>query len=357
MRAVAVLMLVACSAPAPLPELASAERAERNGQTDVALAQYRAAQQTCTGIKGERRRREICGQALLGEADLLADHGRTDEAIAAYQAIPDRAGGDPPPSAEGLCRAGTLALERALARTPPDDAGVRAAWALLWRTITEYPDEAFAADAVELLLKDGRARDAKALFAEYGKLVGGLNETKVADNLLWAMADLAEHELGDKAAARALYDRIDEDHPDSGLRDDAWWRAANLSRQLGDPQGAVKRLRTFLATREVAFGAGSYFSVWLDDSQLLLGVILRDDLHDYAGAAAAFRQLPKDYPASILRDDALMELADTLAKAGDKAGACTTLGQLAKDWPDSKFELADGRAPALAQELACPTPR
>src|SRR5262249_5841524 len=161
------------------------------------------------------------------------------EAIAAYASIPDRAGGDPPPSAQGLYRAGQLALERAEAKTPPDDAGVRAAWALLWRTVTEYPDEAFAADAVELLLRDGRSRDPKALFPEYSKLVGGLNDTKVADNLLWSMADLAEHELGDKAAARALYDRIDEDHPDSGLRDDSWWRAANLSRQLGDPQGAV----------------------------------------------------------------------------------------------------------------------
>jgi hypothetical protein len=32
--------------------------------------------------------------------------------------------------------------------------------------------------------------------------------------------------------------------------------------------------RNELATREVAFGAGSYFSIWLDDAQLELGKIL-----------------------------------------------------------------------------------
>jgi tetratricopeptide (TPR) repeat protein len=350
-RALALLALAACSAPAPLPELANAERAEREGHTDVALAQYRAAERTCTGIKGERRRREICGQALLGEASLLADSGRTDEAIHAFARIPERTGGDPPPSAQGLYRAGQLALEAAEAKTPPDDREIVAAWDLLWHTITDYPDEAFAGDAVELLLRDGRGRDARALFQQFSKLDGALEATQVADNLLWAMADLAEHELADPAAARALYDRIDEDHKDSGLRDDAWWRAANLSRAMHDPQGAVTRLRALLRTREVAFGAGSYFSIWLDDAQLLLGQILRDDLHDPAGAAAAFRQLGKDYPDSILRDDAQIELAETLAAMGDTKGSCDALAALGRQWPDSKF-LAD-RAPALAAKEGC----
>ncbi|HEY5944161.1 MAG TPA: tetratricopeptide repeat protein, partial [Kofleriaceae bacterium] len=76
---------------------------------------------------------------------------------------------------------------------------------------------------------------------------------------------------------------------------------------------------------------------WLDDAQLELGKVLRDDLHDLPGAAAAFRKLPKDYPASILKDDALYELAVTLEQAGDHAGACTTLDALARQSPDSKY--------------------
>jgi TolA-binding protein len=99
----------------------------------------------------------------------------------------------------------------------------------------------------------------------------------------------------------------------------------------------VTRLRGLLATREVALGAGSYFSIWLDDAQLLLGVVLRDDLHDLRGAAAAFERLPKDYPASILRDDALFELAVTRKQAGDQTGACNAIAKLVKLEPDSKY--------------------
>jgi tetratricopeptide (TPR) repeat protein len=169
------------------------------------------------------------------------------------------------------------------------------------------------------------------------KLLTALAETQVADNLLWSLADLEAHELARPEAARALYDRIPADYPDSGLRDDARWSAAQLSEQLGDPKGAVERLRALLATREVAIGPGSYFSIWLDDAQLELGKVLRDALGDLPGAAAAFRRLPRDYPASILRDDALYELAVTLAKSGDGAARCRAVADLVKLAPDSKY--------------------
>ncbi|HEY0989680.1 MAG TPA: tetratricopeptide repeat protein, partial [Kofleriaceae bacterium] len=167
-----------------------------------------------------------------------------------------------------------------------------------------------------------------------------------ADNLLWSLADLAEHELDNAPAARAYYDRIPVDTPGSGMRDDARWHGARISRALHDPQGAVTRLRALLATREVALLAGSYFSIWLDDAQLELGKILRDDLHDLPGAVAAFRRLPLDYPASILRDDALYELAVTLERMRDHAAACATLARLATQFADSKY-IARGR------ELGC----
>ncbi|MCE9579519.1 MAG: hypothetical protein K8W52_40735, partial [Deltaproteobacteria bacterium] len=171
-RAVAFGVLAsACSAPAPLPELAAAERQARAGDVDQALASYRAAQVSCTGIRIARRRREACGQALVGEAELLVDAGRVDEAITAYAAIPDKVDHDPPPSATGLFRAGVLRLARAEATTPPDAAEEKAAWTLLWQVVTDYPDEAFAGDAVERLLHDGLDRDARALFAQFSSVM------------------------------------------------------------------------------------------------------------------------------------------------------------------------------------------
>ncbi len=203
--------------------------------------------------------------------------------------------------------------------------------------ITEWPDEAPAGDALTTLVTDGRGRDARALADQIAKLLTSLAETGVADNLIWALADLYENELANPSGARSLYDRIPTEYPKSGMRDDARWHAARLSREIKDPKGAAQRLRALLATREVAVGAGSYFSIWLDDAQLELGKVLRDDLQEYPGAAAAFRQLPKHYPASILKDDALYELAVTLERAGDHDGACRTLVELAKLSPESKY--------------------
>jgi hypothetical protein len=330
--------IAACSAPATLSELRLAEQRADAGDVEGAIAAYRAAQGTCRALKPARRAQAACGEALLGEAEVLEHAGRTQPAITTYLAIPARAGDDAATAATAVYRAGTLLL-RAQQITP--------AWTALWRVVTDFPDEPIASDALRTLLTDGRRRDPRALADEIGRILTALAETQVADNLLWSLADLSEHELANPEAARALYDRIPLDTPASGLRDDARWHAARLSRQLRDPAGAATRLRALLATREVAFGAGSYFSIWLDDAQLELGRVLRDDLNDLAGAAAAFRRLPEHYPASILRDDARYELAVTLARAGDLRGACATVAKLAASFPDSKYV-------ARARELGCP---
>jgi TolA-binding protein len=329
-----LVFVIGCSAPATLSELTTADHRAEAGDVDGAVAAYRAAQTTCKRLRPARRATEACHDALLGEGEVLERSGRKDQAIAVYLAVPGKTD-DPVTASTATYRVGGLLLE---AGKTVD------AWTALWKVVTDWPDEPVAADALQSLVVDGRGRNARALADQIGNLITPLAETQIADNLVWSLADLQEHELGNPTAARALYDRIPADYPSSGLRDDARWKAANLSRQLADPKGAVTRLRALLATREVSLGMGSYFSVWLDDAQLLLGQILRDDIHDLPGAAAAFRQLPKDYPDSILRDDALYELAVTLAASGDAAGACTAMADLKKLEPDSKY---------LAKESPC----
>jgi len=317
-----------CSAPATLSELDVAEARADAGDVDGAVAAYRAAQGKCGALKPERRAKAACREALLGEGEAYERGGRAQVAIETYLAVPAKATDDGQTAAIATYRAGELLLK---------GGKVVEAWTALWKVVTDWPDEPTAGDALRELCADGRARDARALADQMAKLLTPLAETQVGDNLVWALADVTEHELQNPAAARAYYDRIPVDYPGSGMRDDARWHAARLSRALGDPQGAATRLRALLATREVAIGAGSYFSIWLDDAQLELGKVLRDDLQDLAGAAAAFRRLPKDYPASILKDDALYELAVTLEKAGDHAGACAAVAKLAKEHADSKY--------------------
>ena len=319
-----------------MSELTTAHQREDAGDIEGALVAFRAAQTKCGSLTPPRRARAACAEALLGEAEVLEHAGRTKEATDVYLAVPAKAPDDTATASIATLRAGEMLLR--VGET-------EAAWTALWKCVTEWPDEASAGDALRALVEDGRRRDARALSDQLGKVLTSLAETQVADNVIWSLADLAEHELARPEAARAFYDRIPVDHPTSGMRDDARWHGARLSRVLGDPKGAATRLRGLLATREVAFGAGSYFSIWLDDAQLELGKVLRDDLGDMAGAIAAFEKLPKDYPASILKDDALWELAVTHARAKD-GKACETVAKLAKQSPDSKYV-------KRSQELGC----
>jgi len=344
-----------CSAPATLRELQAGEQAERSGHHDVALQQYRAAQQTCRSLTPKRRRDIACAQATLNEAELLDQDGDRAAAIIAYRKIAESAAAasldDPsafPPPGEsdaGLWARAGYRLGALLLETK-DAAAAYTAW---WRVVTALPNEPTAGDALTALVRDARVRNAGELASHLADLLTPLAETAIADNLLWWLADLAEHERNDATLARSYYDRIYQDHPQSGMRDDSRWHAARLSRGLGDAAGAAQRLRGLLATREVAVGTGSYFSVWLDNAQLELGRVLRDDLHQPAAAADAFAQLLKDYPASILRDDALFELAvtqSTVADAATQRRGCAAWARLQHDFPDSKYLQRKSEVPA-----------
>ncbi len=82
-----------------------------------------------------------------------------------------------------------------------------------------------------------------------------------------------------------------------------------------------------------------------------MGRIYLDDVHDPERASAAFALLADDYPESVLRDDALFELARARLAAHDHDGACRALARLLRQFPDGNMART---ARARAQELACP---
>jgi hypothetical protein len=339
------LALASCSGPATLVSLQQAEVAERKGQHPQALALYRQAQVDCKQLSPKRRRDLACAQALLGEAELEDNAGNSEAAIIAYQAIAlrdtesksfteqgDRRAIDDEP-ADGLrARASYRLGALHLAAERPAEA-----YRTWWWAIANLPNEGACSDILASLVRDARVRNPDELMQQLEALLTPLAETGIADNLLWWLADLAEQHKQDKALARSYYDRIYTDHATSGLRDDSRWRAAQLSIQLDDHNGAITRLRGLLATREVALGPGSYFSIWLDDGLLLLGQLLRDKANDLNGAIAAFTQLPIDYPASILRDDALYQLALTQRMSNATKDSCASVKRMNKQFADSKW--------------------
>lgn len=332
----------ACSAPAQISELRNAEAHERAGRHDEALGAYLRAQERCHTIDSPRMRKQSCTAAHLQYAELLVTLKREREAIDAYRDA-EVALAKQGPAAAQACYA-TAEIYASLGE-------VEKSYEFFWRTVTNYPNEGFAADAMKRILRDGRRRAPKQLRAELQELSASLSHTHVSDNILEALAQLEEVEFESPKTALHYYDMLVRAHPESGFFDDALWHGARLSRALGDGAGAATRLRKLLSTRVVALGAGSYFSIWLDDALLELGLVLRDDLQDYDGAIKAFARMPSDYPDSILRDDALFERAATKAKAGLTKQACKDLSKLLQKYPESKYELE--KAPKLRTELGC----
>lgn len=338
------LVSAACSAPATDANLRAGERAEGANDPQRAVASYERFLAQCTAdedlsVTGQQQ----CSSAYLARAELLEHMGQKSAAAKAYLDAPSVLPWDRAAASAGVYRAGRIYLE-----TGHPVKG----YELLWLTVTNYPDQGFARDALKTVVRDGRKRNARELYRVLGSLLQPLADSELADNLLFAMAELAETEFADLDAAMAHYDKLAADYPRSHMRDDALWHGARMARRLGEGRGAVTRLRKLAATREVASFTGSYFSVWLDNGQLELGRILRDDLGDHGEAVRAFRELPKLYPDSILIDDSVWELAVTYQAMDDRPRACETLTRLLTRWPDSKYGLH--RAPDLQRQLDCP---
>jgi tetratricopeptide (TPR) repeat protein len=333
---------LACSAPAPPPDLARAETHERSGRDEQALASYEAAVLSCGRERDPERRRKWCVAAMLGRAAALERLGRRPQAVEAYLVIPTAGLQAPEAEAQALVSAARLRFEQG------DERG---AYALTWRVLGEYPDTSYADEALRRVVRDGRARDPKELARVLWGLYRRLGQTAVGDNLLAVLAELGERELARPDEAQRSWDLLVEAHPKSPLWDDAVWHAARLAAAAGDFAGAERRWRLLLARRESSFLVGSYNSVWMDDAQLALGVALRDRLDRPRDAAAELERLPQHFPDSVLLDDALYELAVTRVALGENERACRILTDLARRHPDSKYRLE--RAPALAARAGC----
>jgi tetratricopeptide (TPR) repeat protein len=334
--AVATLLLYACSG-APLPADFARAQSMESTDPDRARVLYQAIDVRC---RSERLAHDDCALTAVRLAELHESARRWPEARETWlraAATTTR----PATAARALQRAADLAHVEL-----HDDA---AAGALAWRVVESYPEEIAADDALKLAIRIDEPRDWQALAARLAALYPRVVRFDIGDNVLYERGLLlARHGRG--AEAVAIFDSLADTYAHSGLRDDGLWRAAELLRASGDAEGALRRLRRILASRKDAIITGSYNYLQLDDAQLLVGRIYLDDLHDPARAAEAFALLADDYPESVLRDDALYDLARARTLEHDKPGACKALARLCKQFPDGNRVRA---ARALMQELAC----
>jgi hypothetical protein len=348
-RASFVLALVCagCS-PAVLPtEMEAAYAREAAHDPQGALTVYKMVRADCERPGAPRRPHDDCALAVVREAQLEENLQRWRDAYETWLAVPKLAE-DKRKSARALARAAELADEEL-----HDSSSART---IAWQAVSQFPDEVPSDDALHLIVKLGKRGDPRALAAELEQLFPRVEKTDLGDNVLFELAELYRTTLDDPGAAVRTYDRLASTYARSSLRDDALWRAAQVERAQHQPDAALKHLRALLATRRDAYITGSYNSEFLDDAELLSGQIYLEDLHDVPHAIEHFQLLADDYPESILRDDALYELARATLQRhappgdADRAQACAALLRVEKEFPDGNRIRASRE---LAEELKC----
>jgi hypothetical protein len=343
-----LLLVVACSG-APLPnDLKSAQEREAARDDEGALSAYRAIHSDCERT-GRRRAHDDCATAAEREAEMLERLERWPEAYRAWLAVPRLSSPQKITTGRELAdrkqaRALGRAAELAHYRLHDEDAALQ----LAWKVVEEFPQEVPADDALKLAIELERKRNPLALQQKLATLWEHDKGFDLGDNLLFARAQLAD--------SVELYDQLAQTYPHSGLRDDSLWRAAELLRQKGDARGAISRLQNIVDTQKDALITGSYNSLLLDDAELLIGRIWLDDLQQPEPAALAFQNLADDFKDSVLRDDALYELArariarHTPPTDGDKKDSCAALQRLFREYPNGNMVR---RARELASTIGC----
>lgn len=308
---------LACSATPLPPSFAAAERHERAGQHEAALAAYRRAARQCPDQRA-------CSAARQRIAETLEHLGRYGEALSAYLHLSRDPGAA---HARGLQRAARL-LERRLCDIPRAEA-------LYQRAIVEAPNEVGAEDALRDWVALRQRRSDRAALTAILALYPRIRHSAVADNLLFTAAEIyARH--GRSQEALALYDRLLVELPKSPLVDDSLWASAQLFERLRRYPAALQRYRRLLRGRRypVLIATGSYNSVFMDRAQLRIAELQRAHLHDERAALATLRTLRDDFRDSRLRDDAQLAIAEIHHRAGRNRQACVALALLAKRFPE-----------------------
>jgi hypothetical protein len=166
--------------------------------------------------------------------------------------------------------------------------------------------------------------------------------------------------LGDDRAARDAYGRIADrwPYPFGSFFDDALWHASLIDEKFGLYQAAIDDLERMLRERETTSIVGSYERAKFVPAMLRVGELYRDRLHDRTRARDAFHRLYTDFTHSTLRDRALWLEAALWREDGDVATACSRLGTLVGQLPDSRYvPCAIEQCPGLSRPRASTAPK
>ncbi len=261
-------------------------------------------------------------------AVLLEREGRWREAVRAYELLWNEGERDEI-SGHAVFRAAQVMY----AHLGAPEEGLR-----LWEGLLKALPEVVAADrALQAILAHWEGQgDTQMALRVIDRLYRSLRETRIGDNLLFSRAAISRRR-GEGSVAIVAYERLLERYPTSGLRDDARWLMAEIHREAGRHEAALIQLKLLAEDREVSWQLGSYDSELTDDARFRRGVIYLDDLRDPTGAEVEFARFVREFPESLLRDDARWNIVQARLRRGDGAAAARGCEALVREEPRSRW--------------------
>lgn len=301
-------------------ELLVADRAFDQGRLDDAEAAYE-------DLAARTQRPSDLRYLRFQRAWIAEKRGAGARALRAYEAM-WATGEKDEYAARSVYRAGRVLL---------DHFGDPARAAQVWeRLIASRPHRAVADRAMfDLLNLRDEAGDPLGAIHLLDRLYGLVHHTNMADNILYEMARRLRAE-NYPAAAEVAYLRMLERHPDTGLSDDARWHLAELLVERGELERALVQLKLLTEDRDSSWQVGIYESALADDARFWRGILLFQ-AGDAARAEREFRRLYRDFPNSILRDDARFNVAVCRAVRGEADAARDACNALARTEPESRW--------------------
>jgi len=316
-----------------LDALATGERHTHHGRHDEAAESFDDAARTAD-------RRVDRDEALYRASRSLRRDGHFVEAVARLDEI---AATEPPSrrTARAIHDASRIRL-----RELDQRAAARAGFE---RVVRQHSDEGPAAHSLRLWLEDVEEVDgADAALALTRSLYADLHATDLGDDLLAFQHELLL-EAGDRQGARAALERIVRDHPyPQGHRwDDAIVRLAEMDEEDGDLPAAIARLEAMLQRAETTTIVGSYTLPAFPVAALRIARLHRE-LGETDDAESAFWRVYRQFDDSILRDDALVELAEMRWDEGEREDACELFARVLEE-----FEVGAARRRAAERAERC----
>lgn len=305
-----------------LDAMAAGQRSYHAGRYAEAEASYLQAVEAAQRLKDR-------DEAMLLVARMQERAGRLDDARASYERIATAV-----PPGPRLVRAAVAAAQILIEQGREGDGYGR-----LLDVAKRHPNHGDARTAlVRVLEHEHENGGPTAVLAFLRREQAAFVKTELEVFFDYQIAK-ATADKGDLAAARDLlvaHARANP-YPYGPYTDNAFYRAAEIEVELGQPKEAIALLEEMVSVLERSEKPGSYTRPLFPDGQWKIAEIYRDKLNDRRAARRAFRRLYDDYPTAKQRDDALWEEAKLALADGDEGDACDIVETIVEKLPDSRY--------------------